>query len=401
MNKICRTLVPLAIAIAALLLFARSAAAYPRYALREGVECITCHIDPSGGGMRNRYGRYKYAPTRLPLFNSPTIPPLNVDIGETLAFGGDSRTMYYYASPQNGAAKTSTFFQMESNLYAAARLYRAGRDGGSGVTLYYTQMSWNNFEAMGIYQQELGRPDISVYIKAGRFMPSYGLRFENHNNYVRQDLGFGPTDQDQGVEFGAHVGPLLLQASVLNGTSGPAQFDDNTEKAITGRGEIIKRFGKLRLMAGGSIYRSETGAATTVAGTSTDGRARTTRVGAHWGAAMGRVTYMGELDFSHNIPYPNNKGAFRATSFQVYHELDFILLRGIELNLNYELRDPDLDLRSGLIHRFSAGFEIMPIPYVELKALFRHSIGTGRPDGMTALPQDGLNEAIAMVHLYF
>lgn len=403
MRALVRIILPFALALAALVLFERSAAAYPRYALREGVQCVTCHVDPAGGGMRNRYGRYKYAPTRLPLFNSPSIPPLNVDIGETLAFGADSRSMYYYAQPSlaSGNGKTSTFFQMESNLYAAARLYRGGRDGGSGVTLYYTQMSWNNFEAMGLFQQELGRPDVSLYLKAGRFIPAYGIRFENHNNYVRQDLGFGPTDQDQGLEFGAHLGPLLLQGSVLNGTSGPAQFDDNTAKAVTARAEIIRRFGKLRLMLGGSFYRSETGSATTVSGISSDGRAILLKTGAHWGASMGRISYMGELDISNNNPFPENKQATRSHTFQSYQELDFIVLRGLELNLNYEFRDPDTNVQSGILQRFSAGFEIMPIPYVEIKTLFRHSIGTGRPGGLAAMPQDGLNEVIAMLHLYF
>jgi hypothetical protein len=30
--------------------------AVPRYALENGSSCILCHIDPSGGGLRNDYG---------------------------------------------------------------------------------------------------------------------------------------------------------------------------------------------------------------------------------------------------------------------------------------------------------------------------------------------------------
>jgi hypothetical protein len=395
--SVWRRIVVVMLAVTAVMLVARSSEALPRYALRDGVQCTACHIDPAGGGMRNRYGRYVFAPTRLPLFNSSSIPPLNVDIGDTLAFGADSRSMYYYAQPGSGGAKTSTFFQMESNLYAAATLYRAGADGGSAITLYYVQEGWMDFQASAIWQQELGRPDISIYLKAGRFIPTYGLRIENHQTYNRQDIGFGPTDKDEGVELGAHLGPVLLQGSAINGTTGMTQFDDNTDKGVIGRAEVLGRLGKLRLMLGGSVYYSETGSLTTVGTISTDARTKNLRAGGHWGASMGRLTYMGELDVVDVDPFPKNTQTSKSLSYQAYQELDFLVVRGLELNLNYEFRDPDLSLRTGTISRVAAGFEVIPVPYVEIKTLFRYSFGSGS----AVAPLDGLTEAIAMVHLFF
>jgi hypothetical protein len=123
-----------------------TASALPRFAVREGMQCSACHVNPSGGGMRTRYRRYVYAPTAIPLFYPKGAAPLNVDIGDSLAFGADSRMTYLNINPPQGDT-ISTFFQMQGNFYAGAQLY-------PGVTLYYNQEVWGSFEAMGIWQQD-------------------------------------------------------------------------------------------------------------------------------------------------------------------------------------------------------------------------------------------------------
>src|SRR5690348_1317251 len=42
------------------------AAALPRFAARNSQECIQCHINPTGGGMRNEYGRNVFQNAVLP-----------------------------------------------------------------------------------------------------------------------------------------------------------------------------------------------------------------------------------------------------------------------------------------------------------------------------------------------
>ena len=35
--------------------------ALPRFALEQGASCVSCHVNPTGGGMRNDYGSNVYA----------------------------------------------------------------------------------------------------------------------------------------------------------------------------------------------------------------------------------------------------------------------------------------------------------------------------------------------------
>ena len=163
--------------------------------------------------------------------------------------------------------------QMQADLYVAADLWQ-------GLTLYYDYGAYQSFEAMGIFRHGLGPKWLEGSVKAGRFMPTHGLRLENHNTFVRQDIGFGPRDKDVGLEGGLYAGPFLLQASILGGAGEDRQIDDNREKAVTGRLEWLQRFGPLRLLLGGSVYRNETGALTDVMGTEVDSRSDHLRVGA-------------------------------------------------------------------------------------------------------------------------
>jgi hypothetical protein len=76
-----------------------------------------------------------------------------------------------------------------------------------------------------------------------------------------------------------------------------------------------------------------------------------------------------------NQPSDNNtEHAIREYSLRSYQELDVLVIRGMELNFNYEVRDPSVDFESGTAHRVGAGFEVHPIPHVELKTLYRHTM---------------------------
>lgn len=382
-------------AFVAISAFAKVSSALPRFAVRLGVPCVTCHVNPSGGGMRNNFGRYAFAPTRLPLAYpgaGASRVPLQLDIGDALSFGGDSRTVYLDQSPKEGEGLHS-FFQMQADFYVAAKPF-------NNLTLYYDLGAWGgSFEAMAIYNQPITR-STSFYLKAGRFMPSYGLRLENHNLYVRQDIGLGPRDKDMGIEAGLSLGPFLLQVAALNGSPQERQLDENSSKAMVARAELIGRLGALRLMGGGSFYRNQSGTVTEVRGTTTEARSNYTRYGLFGGASIGRLTYLAEADVVRLDPFPNNKQDAKIYSYQAYQEFDILLLRGLELNFNYEFRDPNLDVRSGVVHRVAMGFEVFPMPYLELKALYRRSFLSG-PAGPEVVSLDGLTELICMAHVFF
>ncbi|MCP4446137.1 MAG: hypothetical protein GY811_12440 [Myxococcales bacterium] len=366
--------------------------ATPAFAIREGAQCRKCHVNPSGGGMRNRYGRYVYGPTRLAMgYPGKGTHLLDLDIGDTLSFGADARLAYIdQRSAAPDTADVSTFLQMQADLYAAARPYE-------GLTLYFDRGSYGSFEAFGLYENNLGSPDFAGYAKVGRFMPTFGLRLPDHRLFIREEVGFGPRDKDAGAEAGLFLGPVLLQFGVLNGVASERNFDDNTDKAMTARAELQHSFGPARFTLGASGYRNNAGSRTEVAMTVVDTRTKQLYGSVHWGLGLGRFVYFGEALLGKLTPGSENIEAVKNRNFRSYQELDIRLVRGLDLNLSYEFREPDLETKSGRAHRPGIGVEFYPMPGMELKVLYRHSIGSGVAEESI----DGLHELISMVHMFY
>lgn len=363
------------------------ARAEPRFALREGVPCSACHVSPSGGGMRNRHGRNVYGPTTLPAgYPGEDNPLLDIEVGDGLAFGADIRLLYL---EQPNDTSVRTFIPMQADFYIAATPFE-------GLTLYYDQGIHGSFEATIMYEHDLGDPTVSFYARAGFFAPPYGLRTANHNLFIRQEIGFGPGDNDAGLEVGFQLGPILLQGAVLTGAGSSALLDDNPDKALVGRLEGIFRVDDLRLMIGGSFYANRTGNVTTLRDSTIDTRTDHMRAGAHLGLAIGRFAWLGEADLVFDDPTEDNMTGETVHSFRSYQQLAIRMVRGFELLLNYEYRQPNLDLQSGAAHRLGGGVSIFPIPNLELFALYRYIIGIGPAEEA----QDGFHEIIAIIHGY-
>jgi len=366
------------------------ASAEPRFALSEGLPCAACHVNPSGGGMRNNYGGSVFATTSLPTgypWDGAVSDALDLSIGDVVSLGGDARLAYIDQRPDDGQ-ELSSFFQMQADLYVAANLF-------DGLTLYYDRGARGSFEAIVLYEYDFGDPDWNGYIKAGQFMPTYGLRLANHNLFVRQDIGFGPNDKDLGLELGFGLGPFQLQAAVLAG-AGPARtLDDNTDKAIVVRVEHFFGGDDLTFLIGGSFYDNRTGFENEVNGETLDTRVDHRRIGGHWGLSVGRFTYLGEADYvdiDSLDPAESDE-----TGIALYNELDVLLVRGLHLILAYGGRDRDIDVESGTASRITAGLDFFPMPNLEIMALYRHTIA----DGDLESSNDGFKEVIAMLHAYF
>ena len=73
------------------LLSAGAARAEPYLAVLNGYKCNVCHVNPTGGGLRNDFGTV-YAQTLMPSDNSSAAGNFwNGKLGESLRVGGDLR----------------------------------------------------------------------------------------------------------------------------------------------------------------------------------------------------------------------------------------------------------------------------------------------------------------------
>ncbi len=371
-----------AAAFAVALLAAAPARAVPRFAARYGAPCSLCHVNPTGGGMRNAFGRNVFESRELGLL---PFSPFDPHVGEKLYLGGDFRLAVLHQPDRSETpppAQTllvttpteTTVFPMQADLYVVGT-------PAPSVTFYSDVGAGGSYEIFALLQAA------GLYLKGGMFTPPYGTKMPNHTASVRQPIGFDPRGKDAGVEVGATLGPFTLQSAILNGEQGGSPIDRVEGIAVCTRGELRLRLGPARGVVGGSYYRAagEIGAPTADAAPE-----KTTewRAGPFLWASLGRFAYVGEAAFR-RLP---ERGTFVA-----YHELTMILVRGLDVGGTYEYLDRDVDVArepADVIHRVGALVEAFPLPMSEINLIWRRYFA--RP----GQPEDGQQELIAFLHLF-
>jgi hypothetical protein len=76
-------------------------------------------------------------------------------------------------------------------------------------------------------------------LRAGRFLPPFGVRFADHTAFTRAYLDFDHADQVYGVEVSDTMGPSLLQVTVGAGKAEAFRTDDGHQAfSLTGRWQL-------------------------------------------------------------------------------------------------------------------------------------------------------------------
>lgn len=102
--------------------FADQAQALPKFSTRTGWKCQSCHVNPSGGGMRNP-GGVTYGREELPV---PTwseelgLEDFSTALTNFVSVGADVRTLFFYQ--QGSTEDQNALFQMQGDLYINLQL---------------------------------------------------------------------------------------------------------------------------------------------------------------------------------------------------------------------------------------------------------------------------------------
>jgi hypothetical protein len=177
-----------------LLACVRIAHAYPQFQLVKDSTCSSCHLSPSGDGLLSENG-LNTAETISQWGTKPEFFYDKVPLPSWLELGGDLRgaTGYDAAGPPNHAA---VLFPMQAELYGAAtyKNFSLHLTGGirdprycdidakgcsAAATLFFSREHWVQ------WQQEPGSNE-GLFVRVGRFMPVFGLRFAEHPTYDRR-----------------------------------------------------------------------------------------------------------------------------------------------------------------------------------------------------------------------
>jgi hypothetical protein len=188
-------------ALAVVAALAGAAEAYPQFQLSRDKTCTGCHISPAGGGLLTENGE-STAEGIAQLDHPAAFFYGKIPLPKWLSLGGDLRgTAGYIQTPE----KVLAAFPMQIDLYANASLpaglslhatvgYRPSQTGNEGTTF-----AWSR-EHYLMWRTNPGTP-YGMFVRAGRLMPVFGLRFAEHPLYTRR---FGGTPL-YGETYGAAV----------------------------------------------------------------------------------------------------------------------------------------------------------------------------------------------------
>lgn len=322
--------------------------ALPRFSIRTGMRCQSCHVNPTGAGMRQAFG-VEYGREKLPVSEWTKdfeVEDVSNVIANFLGVGADFRTLFYTIQLPDGTS-TNTFYEMQGDLYINFRVARK-------VSVYLNKGLYKGFEAFGL----LNILPASGWIKVGKFVPNFGTRLDDHTAFIRRQTGFTPEDPNNryertGLEAGISPGPLTVSGGIYNSVNDDFAGDS---KAFLGRAEGLFHVGeKVNFGLGGDIFVTKTAA----------GLDRSL-YGGLGSISLFNLAIFGEADY---IKTKNPTGT--VTGFVSYVEADYPIIQGVDLKVAYDFFDPDINLKTGSTSRYSFGFEFFPIQGVEVRPVYR------------------------------
>ena len=93
-------------------------------------------------------------------------------------------------------------------------------------------------------------------IRAGRFLPAYGVRFADHTVYTRAPLDLDRNDQVYGVEVSDTVGSSLVQVMVSPGKA-EAILHDRARRGFSAASRWQRDIGPRATIVGSALYRDK------------------------------------------------------------------------------------------------------------------------------------------------
>src|SRR5262249_37978046 len=222
--------------LAALLLAPAATLAEPYLAVRTGLKCMQCHVNPTGGGKRTEFGAI-YGQTSLPASRldpetGDAVPegaadpaPFTGKINNHIGLGADLRA---------NATATFTPNTTPSQAYAFdpihAQVYLEVKPIVDRLTIYLDERVSPGAATNRETYAMLWTKSREWYVKAGRMFVPFGLRIEDDTAFIRVVTGTNFNSFDDGVEGGMEIGPWSAYVSMTNGAGGGTE---------TNRGKLI------------------------------------------------------------------------------------------------------------------------------------------------------------------
>jgi hypothetical protein len=358
--------------------------ALPRFALMQGTKCQSCHLNPTGGGMRNDYG-VTYSIDKVPLESTKDSDfTFSGKLSDHISIGGDTRGQFIY----DIGSKKSGFQEMTTGIYGSVQLNKK-------YSFYFKQDLANPGYGELTGPELFGLAKIlpgGGYVKGGVFMPNFGWRLDDHTaytrggdlgiinaTYVQQGLIFIPNYKDVGVEVGAYLGGLFLTAGLFNGDGNKQPISISSDKAYAVKAEYSGTVSELNYTVGISGY----------------GFKSMSMGGVNLGFGFGDFTVLGEYDLTANYTTGNlatDTLMPGGNTMAAHGEIDYRATQGLWFLGMFDIFDPIQGIEGTDKKRVTLGIEFFPYSFVELRPQYRLNIED---------PSVSNDQALVQMHLWF
>lgn len=292
-----------------------AASAEPMFFSKGETRCTSCHYSPTGGGLLTPYGRLQ-SRQELSTTDGDREQFMSGAFGDALGpfdLGIDARPTHLHVSFPGGTS--NRFLLMNADVLATVQ--------GGGWTLYGQVGRRPEVSGGDIYSYEYwgGRQLTGEWaVRAGRFLPAYGIRFADHTSFNRVTLGFDKYDQVFGAEVSHTTQNRLIQVSAGPGRA-ESVLNEPGKNPFTTTARVQFDLNRRNVLVGSAIVRTES--------------ARDVRNGAA-GVAYGfapspRVTVWTEID-------ARFRDETDGESLVFVNETSFEALRGIWLKFSPQVR---------------------------------------------------------------
>tara|TARA_B100000029_G_C17604638_1_gene967003 strand:- start:362 stop:1465 length:1104 start_codon:yes stop_codon:yes gene_type:complete len=329
--------------------------ALPRFATQNGTNCIACHVNPTGGALRNDYGTNIVSIDELPMnfWSDEANQDWDGFINDIIQIGGDIRLqgMQYHKDGE----VTSAFFPMQLEIYTFSKLHE---NAGIYTELGILGKNKLSSEFWGL----INSLPFKSWLKIGKTLPNYGLKIDDHSSFIRGgniNRALITDFEKEGLIFTPYIDPPLiieLGSSIISGLEFTSSLsttllqNDSSEglKNFTSQLYYFKNHPLLNHNFSISYMK--------------DGELLMSGISA--GINYKSFIYTYELDQIQN--WINDY-----TSIAIYNEIAWEIIQGLQLIGKYDYFDPSMKHLYGSISRYSFGMEIYPINIIEFKVQAR------------------------------
>jgi len=319
--------------------------AEPYLAVSQGFKCNACHVNPTGGGLRNSAGaafsQFGMAANPLPA----AVPVWRGSMLDWLRVGGDLRTSATRTEVPTQPAQTERGLE-QSRLYADVQLIP------DHVGLHLDELMRPGKPQRQEAYVRLTTADQRWYLKAGQFYLPFGWRLQDNTAFVRSVSGVSMATPDKGVELGMESDTWSVQ---LVSSNGPGNVGPTTGRQLTAQAVWLQPDWRVGLVTAHTKSSAGNRLASGVFG----------------GLRTGPLAWLAEIDLVGDSAFPEG----RRRLLGALGEVNWTVRQGHNLKFTTELFDPDRHVSQDHKVRHSLLYELTPIPFLQLRAGYRRNGG--------------------------